>query len=117
MGGGDGGARAHPAGSRGDGVATRRWSGKRRWGWSLESKRGKRSEREVEGTVARVVGAEREWGVRTPTGTAPPSFIQRSGRLVEVVVRAPQPRQLETRVPRPCFFRLLVTRLSVEREG
>lgn len=60
MGGGDGGARAHPAGSRGDGVATRRWSGKRRWGWSLESKRGKRSEREVEGTVARVVGAKRE---------------------------------------------------------
>lgn len=45
-----------------------------------------------------MVGEEREWGVRTPTGTAPPSFIQRSGRLVEVVVRAPQPRQLETRV-------------------
>lgn len=36
-----------------------------------------------------MVGAKREWGVRTPTGTAPPSFIQRSGRLVEVVVRAP----------------------------
>ena len=50
------------------------------------------------GRSAREREKEREWGVRTPTGTAPPSFIQRSGRLVEVVVRAPQPRQLETRV-------------------
>lgn len=61
---GDGGARAHPAGSRGDGVATRRWSGKRRWGRWLEGKRGKRSEREVEGTDggARGRGKERESG-------------------------------------------------------
>ncbi|EZA48725.1 hypothetical protein X777_12883 [Ooceraea biroi] len=55
----------------------------------------------------------RRWGVRTSTGTAPPSFIQRSGRLVEVVVRAPQPRQLEARAEP---LRLGVSELC-EKEG
>lgn len=63
-----------------------------------------------------MVGATtKRWGVRTSTGTAPPSFIQRSGRLVEVVVRAPQPRQLEARAP----LRLsrVAPRFGVAREG
>lgn len=67
------------------------------------------------GRVCMVGGKEREWGVRTPTGTAPPSFIQRSGRLVEVVVRAPQPRQLETCVVVAASVSLLYSSLEPKR--
>ena len=71
-------------------------------------RRGRGRERERE--------ERREWGVRTPTGTAPPSFIQRSGRLVEVVVRAPQPRQLGTRVSLRCVSVSRLRCLSLLRQ-